>query len=759
MNRQQDLFDTGPQPWELDDRESCLVATVVFSTGPEKPFDYKVGEKLLQEVVPGRRVRVPFGRSNRLVQGYCVAVESREINPAKLKEIKEVVDQQTLVSSSMLDLTRWMADYYLSPWGQVLDSVVPAAVRGNAGTREVTLLSVRSEVAAQIANIKLPPKQKALLTHLAASPKPMTPPELANVVGCTQAPITSLRKKGLLQSEIRRVSHAHFDDTTAEREPAKKLNEDQAQALSGILSVVEAEQHETILLHGVTGSGKTEVYIQAIEKVVEQGKQAIVLVPEISLTPQTKQRFRARFNQIAMLHSHMTDVERHWQWKRIASGLIDVVVGARSAIFAPTPRLGMIVIDEEHDGSFKQDSSPRYHARDVAASRAQREKIPLILGTATPALESWYQTQQGNYRLIEMPRRVNNLPLPQVKIIDLRIDSKKQGRGAISRQLYFAMKRTLEDDGQIILLLNRRGYATHIQCPACGHLVACPHCEMALTHHLTDNKTVCHYCDYATPAPNTCPECNFSGIRYSGYGTQKLEAEVRGRFSGYECLRMDSDTMSKRGSHEVALDRFREGKSRILVGTQMIAKGLDFPNVTLVGVINADTALHFPDVRAGERTFQLITQVAGRTGRGEKGGLVLVQTLSPDHAAIQAASRHDYGLFASNELPFRESFGFSPYVKMIRIVARGPSEAKVSAFLEQASQTFLSLGKKAQTEFEMLGPAPAPIEKLRGNYRFHLLLKSEAGAELKELVRQFMAQNPASDDVQWIVDIDPLDML
>ncbi len=759
MKQQKGLFGDDTTPWQQDDTHAALVASVVFASGPEQTFDYLVPEQMVGQIIPGRRIYVPLGKANRRVMGYCVAVERKEVRQRKLKSVLGALDQQTLLASPMLQLTRWMADYYLASWGQVLDAVIPAAVRGNAGTREVTLLSVPTEVASRLAALKLPEKQAQVLGLLAASSRPMTPPELAEKAGCTLAPISALRKKNLIATEIRRVSHAHFDELEFEREGAKKLNDDQTAALQTILAQVRAPQPKPILLHGVTGSGKTEVYIQAIQHVIDQGRQAIVLVPEISLTPQTKQRFQSRFDRIAVLHSHMSDVERHWQWKRIASGLVNVVVGARSAVFAPTPQLGMIILDEEHDSSFKQDSVPRYHAREVAAKRAEHEKVPLILGTATPSLETWHQAQSGAYQLVAMPRRIGNRPLPAVRTVDMRLDKTVGYRGAISRQLYQAIDRTLKQDGQIILLLNRRGYSTHIQCPQCGHLVSCPHCELPLTHHLSDSSTVCHYCDFKSVAPKACPECQFAGIRFSGIGTQKLEAEVKAKFSSYPIIRMDSDTMRRPGSHEAALKRFREGEVRILVGTQMIAKGLDFPNVTLVGVINADTALHFPDVRAGERTFQLITQVAGRTGRGDLGGEVLVQTLSPDHPAIEAASRHDYALFARRELPFRRDFQLTPFAHMVRIIARGPNLASVELFIQQVSHEIAQFALAQGEEIGQQGPAPAPIEKLRGNYRFHLLLKAAERPIMRAAIRHCRTKISVPEDVVWIADVDPIDMM
>jgi len=758
VTKQRGLFDD-VSPWEEDDTELALIATVVFSSGPDREFDYLVPDTLVSDVLPGRRVLVPFGRSNRRIMAYCVGVEQKKNSGRKLKHIAESVDTQTLVSSHMLKVTKWMSEYYLASWGQVLETVVPAAVRGNAGTREVTLLRVPSQVVARMASIKLPKKQELVLSTLATSSRPMTPPELAEKCRCTQAPITSLRKKNLIETEIRRVSHAHFDEIEVEREDAKQLNTLQEDALETIRKQIDASNPKPILLHGVTGSGKTEVYIQAIQHVIDQGKQAIVLVPEISLTPQTKQRFQSRFDRIALLHSHMSDVERHWQWKRISSGLINVVVGARSAVFAPTPNLGMMILDEEHDNSFKQDSVPRYHAREVAAKRSEFEKVPLILGTATPSLETWYRCKTQSYELISMPNRIGNRPLPAVRTIDMRYDKTVSFRGAISRHLYKAMEKTLKQDGQVILLLNRRGYSTHIQCPACGFIVACPHCEISLTHHVTDHKAICHYCDYKSSAPKICPDCKEGAIRFSGIGTQKLEAEVRAKFSAYPSIRMDSDTMKKPGSHEAALDRFRSGEVKILVGTQMIAKGLDFPNVTLVGVINADSALHFPDVRAGERTFQLITQVAGRTGRGDLGGEVLIQTLSPEHTAIEAATRHDYYMFANAELPFRKDFQMPPFSSMVRVIARGPNQTSVELFIGQVSKVICQLALQHDQVVDQQGPAPAPMEKLRGNFRYHLLLKSTDQPFLRKAILHCREKISVPDDVLWIADIDPIDMM
>lgn len=760
---QQSLFEAEQAPWEADDASEKLVATLVFPSGPDKSFDYEVPQALRGEIEVGRRVRAPFGKGDRPVVGYCVRLAVRSDVRRRLKQIAAVVDQRSLLSAGMLKLTEWLAERYLCTWGQALEAVLPAVVRSREATKQITLLSVPKRIVEGLEKLHLPEKQAAILNYLAAQPAPVTPKQVCAAVQCTLGPINSLRKKNLLMVEVRAVE-AENAEPRPPRERSLVLNDDQRQALDAILSPLRQRRHETVLIHGVTGSGKTEVYMQAIEEVVGYRRQAIVLVPEISLTPQTRDRFRSRFDHIAVLHSHLRDAERHWHWDRIARGEVQVVVGARSAVFAPTPHLGLIILDEEHETSFKQDSVPRYHAREVALWRARQENIPLVLGSATPSLESWHRAAQEEYRLIEMPRRVSDRPLPDVGVIDLRDEFRnRQSRGAVSRQLHQAMDVALREQGQVILLLNRRGYSTHIQCPACGMVLRCPHCELSLTHHQEGELAICHYCEYQTSAPEKCPECAYAGIRYSGVGTQRLEAEVRSRFPAARVLRMDTDTMQKPGSHQRALEAFRQGKIDILLGTQMIAKGLDFPNVLLVGVVNADTALHFPDFRAAERTFQLVTQVAGRTGRGERGGRVLVQTFSPDHPAIKAAVRHDYPAFAKQELPVRELLHYPPYAAMARLIVRGETPEPAQQFAEHlADRLKAELDQRpieGQPEHRLLGPAPAPIPRLRGMYRFHLQAQCADGVVLRAALRSATADLAPPEGVQWAVDVDPIDML
>ena len=763
-SHQVELFETDLPPWELEAETSVAAATIVFSEAPYGPYDYRIPDALRETLQIGMRVKVPLGNRRKLITGWCTQIDLASSSQRSLRDIAELVDKIPLCDPSLVRLVLWMSHYYLAPAGQVFDTLIPSSVRSNAGTREKTYFKPRSESLDDATINKLSKKQQAVIRHLMKTARPMTAAELMVEAACTQDPIRRLKKKGLLETETRREmtsgNSTRWQVSDGEIERALTLTEDQSFALKRITSAVDTGEGKTLVLHGVTGSGKTEVYIRAIEHIVRFGRGAIVLVPEISLTPQTRGRFERRFQSVAVLHSQMTPAERHFQWQRIRSGEVQVVIGPRSAVFAPLPRLGLIILDEEHDSSFKQDTQPRYHARKVAHARAMSLGVPLVLGSATPSLESWHATQTGHAEMVPLPSRVNNLPMPDVQLVDLRVRDDRSS-GAISRPLYSAVQATLEDQGQIILLLNRRGFATTIQCPACGEVVACPDCDMPLTHHRDGGKAICHYCDFTIATPPACPACQFDGIRYSGLGTQRLEAEIKAKFPKARVARMDSDTMRRPGSHQRVLSMFRSGDLDILLGTQMIAKGLDFPNVLLVGVINADSALHFPDFRAAERTFQLVTQVAGRTGRGERSGRVIVQTYSPEHPAIQAASRHDYNQFAKDEMVVRRRFNYPPLGSVARIIIRGSvedvTEAVADSFLARLDAARNQLGY----EVRVLGPAPPPISKLRGKYRFHILLQSVNAAHLGATIRKAIETFTIAekDDVQYVIDIDPMDML
>lgn len=759
--QQQRLFETSslpaPMSWEQAAAEDRQAASVVVNRPVNAAYSYLIPERLRGEIQPGQRVRVPFGKGNRLLNGYCVEVGPAADAGAKLKWVHSLVDAEPLVSPGMLELTRWIADYYLCGWGQVLDGVIPQSVKRRSGTRVVKQYQLSASCSAKISSLRLSPKQQLVLEVLRQSPKPLRLEELAKLAECGKGPIEALCGKGLI--EVVRERSAEFlpETTPIAKHADLKLNAQQQRAVDAITQSLQNQEHRTFLLHGVTGSGKTEVYIHAIREVVSYGRQAIVLVPEISLTPQTIERFRSRFDSVAVLHSHQSDAERYWHWRQIQEGKVQVIVGARSAVFAPTPHLGLIIIDEEHETSFKQDATPRYHAREVARQRAMMENVPLILGSATPTLESWQRAITNKDQLLSLPSRVEARSLPPVVVVDTRHDPQRSRGQAVGVSLQSAMKRTLSEGGQVILFLNLRGYSPTIWCRSCGISVKCPHCDVTLTWHQDRNVCLCHVCDYQTLVAK-CPECERDTIRYLGVGTQRLEQEVRAKFPNYRVLRMDSDSMKRFGSYDAALNSFRTGETQILLGTQMIAKGLDFPNVHLVGVIDADTSLHQPDFRAAERTFQLISQVAGRTGRGNRQGRVYVQTLSPQEPAIQLAAEHNYQAFAEFELAQRRELQSPPFRRCARVIVRGKEEQRVQEQADQMAAVCREAVSGLLSDVEVLGPAPAPIAKLKDLYRYHFQLAAPDLSSIQNLWRELSDVMLRSHDVEFTLDVEPINM-
>jgi primosomal protein N' (replication factor Y) len=639
-----------------NDVSENLFALVALSIPIDKSFHYRVPEEHRDRIAVGKRVLVPFGPSQRV--GYCVGLAS-ESDVKEPKEIIRVLDDEPIVDDQMLRLTRWIADYYCCSWGEALDAVLPRAVKEQAQlstARFIALAVAKEEAERHRAELeKSAPKQAQVLTELAKLSAPIPLAQLVEMTGCSDSAIKSLAKRGLVSITRQKARLDPLLDLPVAKTQPLRLNAAQAEAMRHILAKIQAGGFGVVLVRGVTGSGKTELYLQAVQQVVSSGKQAIVLVPEISLTPQTVARFRARFDHVALLHSQLSEGERNAQWRSIRSGQAQVVIGPQSAVFAPTPRLGMIVVDEEHDHTFKQQSAPRYHARDLAIVRAQLLGIPVVLGSATPSLESYLNTQTGKYDLVELPERIGGLPLPPVHIVDMR-NEKWQGSSQplLSHTLEHVASDALKRGEQVIFFLNRRGFATYVHCRRCGFVLKCMRCHVPMTFYKGGGTVLCHHCNQRQAAPQNCPSCAVPGIRFSGIGTERIEEELRRKFREFALARMDSDTMRGRGAHHRTLDAFKRGDVKILLGTQMIAKGLDFPGVTLVGVISADTALHLPDFRSAERTFQLIAQVAGRAGRGERGGQVIVQTHNPDHYAVQAGARHDYKAFADHELEHRE---------------------------------------------------------------------------------------------------------
>jgi primosomal protein N' (replication factor Y) len=743
-----------------------LYAEVIFDRPVDQAYSYAVPEGLAERLQVGKRVLAPFGRGGRLTVGYCVRVSASEPH-REVKDIRQVLDEQLLLTPDLLRLTRWIADYYLCGWGQVLNAIIPAGARQQAGTRAALFLQAVPESELREPLPALSSKQASALARLRRSSAPVEPKRLARLCACGMGPIEALVDKGFARRVVRRIERpAEASVEPAPEEPAITLNDDQVRAWASVKQALRQGGFHAFLLHGVTGSGKTEIYLRAIEEVVRQGKEALVLVPEISLTPQTIQRFRGRCAEVAVLHSHLRNAQRGSQWRRIVSGQAQVVVGARSAIFAPTRRLGLIVIDEEHEGSFKQESTPRYHARDVGIMRARLENVPILLGSATPSLESWHNAQRGQYTLLNLPNRVLDRPLPQVALVDLRHEGLGRGRlHALSPTLERAMRDALRGGGQVMLLLNRRGFNTHVHCPVCGHVQACRFCDLALTFHRQREVLLCHYCGYEEAPPQQCPSCGRTTVRYQGLGTERLQAEIEEKFPGMVVRRMDSDSMRRPGSHARVLDAFREGLIHILLGTQMIAKGLDFPNVTLVGVVNADIGLHVPDFRSAERTFQLLSQVSGRAGRGPQGGRVLVQTFNPEHPSISLAAAHDYAQFVKIESAHREAHHYPPYNRLVRMIVRSQEQQAAEAFAERLAAALttalenLRTPELARAGIRVLGPAEAPVFRLKGYYRFHFQLQSPSPAALHQLLRAVLPTLRSPAGVEFTTDVDPLNML
>ena len=576
--------------------------------------------------------------------------------------------------------------------------------------------------------------------------------EVRKKIGCQTETIKTLTSKGLVIIKEYDVKRQPFSYDEIKKSSHLKLTAQQEAAFNEIQTSLADNKGETFLLHGVTGSGKTEVYLQALAEAIKLGKRAIVLVPEISLTPQTIDRFASRFPyRVAVIHSKLSLGEQFDQWHQIQNGQYDVVIGARSAIFAPQPQLGLIVIDEEHEWTYKQDNSPRYHTRDVALKIAELNKATVILGSATPDVSSYYNAKKGKYRLLEMPERVTpkeGSPLPRVEIVDLREELKAGNTGIFSRLLEYEINNALRKKEQAILFFNRRGTSTFVQCRDCGHVLQCPNCYVSLNYHSDNDFLLCHQCNYKKRTPKKCPACGSPRIKYMGLGTQKLEQETAATFPRARLLRWDSDSTNGKDSHKNILDTFKKREADILIGTQMVAKGLDLPNVTLVGVVIADSGLNLPDFRAGERTFQLISQVAGRAGRGEAGGKVIIQTYMPEHYAIQATINHDYAAFYAQEIDYRKQLKNPPFSKLIKMTYIHANDVVCAKEAERMKkQLIFEMESDGLFGIDVLGPSPAFIQRLRGRYRWQIILR---GANPGELLSKI------SIPQGWIIDVDPV---
>jgi primosomal protein N' (replication factor Y) len=658
-----------------------------------------------------------------------------------------------------------MSTYYCCPIEAVMRSILPQVIRRAQVTwKKQLFVSAAQEIALEeIEKLRRrAPRQAELLEAIAKLQKPIVVADLLRQTSLDNQTLRALEKRGFVtmrEEAVERDPHAE-DEFIASSDLV--LNPEQEVALRAVEEALAApEKAKPILLHGVTGSGKTEIYLQGIQSTLARGKTAIVLVPEISLTPQTVERFKSRFadaqDTVAVLHSHLSEGERHDEWHKIHAGRARIVVGARSAVFAPLENLGLIVVDEEHETSYKQEEAPRYHARDVAVVRAKMEKCVVLLGTATPSLESYHNAVQQKYQLLNLTQRVDNCQMPLMRIVDLRLERRKEKAAAIlSEKLRAAITARLEKHEQTILFLNRRGFSTSLLCSNCGEARDCPNCSVALTFHRGAARLTCHLCGHTATVPKKCPACSQDTLIYAGFGTEKVEANVTQIFPTAIVRRMDADSMSRKDAYRDTLQAFRSGKIDILVGTQMIAKGLHFPNVTLVGIINADLALHMPDFRAGERTFQLLTQVAGRAGRGETPGEVFVQTYTPFSPSIQFARHHDFAGYFEQELEFRERCDFPPFKHAVLITVRSEHEGRSKLSAETLVRR---LKENLGAEFIVGDATPAPLEKLQGQFRFHILMRGEAIMRLSRLVRETLDKLPLPEDVLASVDVDPYQLL
>ncbi|HZK25809.1 MAG TPA: primosomal protein N' [Oscillospiraceae bacterium] len=714
----------------------------------EHPFTYLVPAKI--KLVVGSRVLVPFG--NRKLVGYCVRLH-RELpgeSKGKIKEIIRALDEEPLLTAELVALATWGAQRYLCQRIKFLEAMVPSSGRTTKGLRAKKTKTAVLLAAGQAA--KATGKKQQLALQLLSRQGALALTQLADA-GVGAATVRSLEKKGWLEIKEQIVRRDPLADTAVEAQTALSLTNAQREALAYIN---QSEELKPVLLFGVTGSGKTEVYLRAIAQRLSAGLASIVLVPEIALTPQMTERFVSRFgDRVAVLHSRLGIGERYDEWCRIARGEALVIIGARSAVFAPVKKLGLIILDEEHETTYKQEESPRYHARELALWRAQWHGAKVILGSATPSLESYHAAEGGNYQLLRLPERIAQRPLPPVEVVDMREELKDGHKSIFSRPLITALQETVAAGKQIILFLNRRGYATFVLCRECGHVMRCPACNVALKYHAAATTLRCHYCDHHEPYPNTCPVCSGRYIRHFGTGTQKVEAELLKQFPDYRVLRLDADTTTHKGDHQKILTAFKQQKADVLVGTQMIAKGLDFPNVTLVGVITADTAINLPDFRAGERTFQLLTQVAGRAGRGAAGGKVVVQTYTPEHYAIVAAKTHDYESFYAEESQARAALGYPPYGFLLRLLVSGQQEGAVVDSCSFLVSTFAE-------DIELLGPSPCPIEKVRNRFRWQLVVRGDSLEPLLAAAKKAAAaflETPLAGSVRLALDVEPQSLL
>ena len=756
------------------------IARVVVDVALDREFDYLVSAEMDSSVKIGSRVHVPFGRT--VTAGYVVGFVGQSAF-SKLKDIALVIGDTPFIDEEMLKLAKWMAVYYCVSVEQAIKTVLPGPVRrkGAKAKKQMFVSLVDDKQGHKSLDFQLSYKQVRII-ELLGDKGGMFLNDLLKEMGITAGPVRVLERKGLVKIAASEVRRDPFSRLTILPSHSLQLMPEQAQALKMIVACSDETQQteavsnggvvdvdlgksaesksypHVVLLYGVTGSGKTEVYLQAIDHVLKKGQGAIVLVPEISLTPQTVERFVSRFGgQIAVLHSHLSDGERHDEWHRINDGKANIVVGARSAVFAPVKNLGLIVVDEEHEPSYKQEEAPKYSARDVAVMRGRIERCAVVLGSATPSIESWYNVRKGKYMLSKLPIRADGRKMPVMRIIDMRIESERVGHASVfSRELLDAIKLRLERSEQTILFLNRRGFATSIICTKCGYVAECSQCSVSYTYHRNSEELRCHICGVRKSVPAKCPGCQDPAFKFTGIGTQRVESVLAKCFPHSKIQRIDADVTTSKDSYERIFGDFRTGKTNVLIGTQMIAKGLHFPNVTLVGVIYADMSLHIPDFRAGERTFQLLAQVAGRAGRGEVSGEVIVQTYTPFHTAIQAARRVDFEGFCDQETEFRRELNYPPFSHLVCITLKGMSDGKTSFCAEALLK---KLKDKLSRNVIISDVTPAPLSKAKGYYRFQIIMRCSSPSRMTVPINEVVKVFRFPDGVGCSVDVDAINLM
>ena len=744
-----------------------MIAEIIINRTAKRlnrTFDYKVPLELEELIMIGSTVLVPFGKSSTLEEGYVVGIKENTTY-----EVKEIIKIKHNLTEKQIELAKWMAKRYFCNVSDCIKQMLTPGTKSkkaekNIQDKTINAVYLKKEIDEiqfdiEIGKIKSE-KQKKILQFLKSN-EGATVPEIELFTDGSRAIVKTLEKNGYVEIIEKKIERNPLANKKIEKTENLTLTDEQQNAYNKVALDITTNSYEQFLLYGVTGSGKTEVYLQLIGKALEQNKTAIVLVPEISLTPQMIDRFIARFNkdEIAVLHSKLSIGERYDEWNKIKDGKAKIIIGARSAIFAPTENIGIIIIDEEHDSSYKSEAVPKYDAKEIAKKIAKENNCPLVLGSATPDLVTYYKTQQGKITLLELTRRANNSKLPEVEIVDLKMELANGNRSMLSVKLHDEIEQNLKEHRQTILFLNRRGFSTFIMCRECGYTVKCKNCNISMTYHKTENKLKCHYCGYEENVVTICPECHSDKIRYFGTGTQKLEQEINKIFPGASTIRMDIDTVTKKNSHEEILNKFKNENIDILIGTQMVVKGHHFPNVTLVGVIAADSSLNIDDYRANERTFQILTQVAGRAGREQLDGKVVIQTYNPDNFTIICAQKQDYEMFYNIEIALREQLKYPPFCDIILIGFNSLSEKEL---IDASTKiyNYLKTNLNGQ-EFNVLKPMPSPIDKIQNRYRWRIIIKGNmteaANNVLNTCLRKFYNSNYKSTRVT--VDVNPNNMI